>query len=69
MTAGQMVENSALVVTGRVSGVESYWNEQNTKIFTKTTVTVDETFKGGHHSRVELIQLGGTVGNIRVNVE
>lgn len=69
MTTGQMAENSALVVTGRVSSVESFWNEKNTKIFTKTTITVDETFKGDNRARVELIQLGGTVGNVRVNVE
>ena len=69
MTADQMATNSVLVVTGRVSSVESYWNEKNTKIFTKTTITVDETFKGDHRSRIELIQLGGIVGNIRVNVE
>ena len=69
VTAAQMAENSALVVAGRVSGVESYWNEGRTKIFTRTTVTFDETYKGGHRPVGELIQLGGTVDNVRVNVE
>ena len=69
MSARQMADNSVLVVTGRVSGVESYWNEKNTKIFTKTTITIDETFKGDRRARIELIQLGGIVGNIKVNVE
>ena len=69
MSARQMADNSVLVVRGRVIDVESYWNEKNTKIFTKTTITVDETFKGDQRSRIELIQLGGIVGNIKVNVE
>jgi hypothetical protein len=57
------------VLSGKVAGVESYWNEDHTKIFTRTTVIVDETYKGEHSSRVELIQLGGIVGNIKVSVE
>ena len=69
MTAAQMADNSALVVSGRVVGVESFWNEKRTKIFTRTTVAVDQTYKGGRTASVEVIQLGGTVGNIRVTVE
>jgi hypothetical protein len=69
MSPRQVAEHSALVVSGRVTGVTSYWNEAGTKIFTRTTVAVDETYKGQKGQVVELIQLGGVVGNIRVNVE
>ncbi len=69
VSSREMAENSALVLAGRVSGQESYWNEDHTKIFTRTTILVDETYKGGHSPRIELIQLGGIVGNIKVTVE
>ena len=69
MSPRQMAEYSALVVSGRVTGVSSYWNESGTKIFTRTTIAVDDTYKGQQGSTVELIQLGGIVGNVKVNVE
>lgn len=69
ISSREMAENSALVLSGRVAGMESYWNEGHTKIFTRTTIIVDETYKGDHSPRIELIQLGGIVGNIKVNVE
>jgi hypothetical protein len=64
-----MADNSALVLSGKVVGMDSYWNEEHTKIFTRTTILVDETYKGEHSPRVELIQLGGVVGNVKVTVE
>jgi len=69
MTASRMADISALIVSGRVSEVESFWNEKRTKIFTRTVIEVDETYKGDRTASVEIIQLGGTVGNIRVTVE
>jgi len=65
----EMADNSALVLSGRVAGTESYWNGEHTKIFTRTTIIVDETYKGEHSPRIELIQLGGIVGNVKVTVE
>ncbi len=69
ISSKEMADNSVLVVSGRVAGVESYWNEGQTKIFTRTTIIVDETYKGAPSPRIELIQLGGIVGNIKVTVE
>jgi hypothetical protein len=63
-----MGELSTLVVRGTVAGVRSYWNEQRTKVFTETRVTVDETYKGTAGSEVRIVQPGGVVGHVKVNV-
>jgi hypothetical protein len=65
----QMGEESALVVSGRVTGVRSYWNDTNTKIFTETSVAVDRSFKGGAGGTVSVVQLGGIVGHVQMKVE
>lgn len=65
----QMGEESALVVSGRVTGVRSYWNDTNTKIFTETQVAVDQSFKGGAGGTVNVVQLGGVVGHVQMKVE
>jgi hypothetical protein len=64
----QLGEQSVLVVHGRVTSVESSWNEKRTKIFTTTQVEIDDTYKGANRSTVDIVQLGGTVDNVRVNV-
>jgi hypothetical protein len=67
-TPKQMGEQSSLVVHGKVASVRSFWNEKRTKIFTETFVQVDETYKGANPGTVRIIQLGGTVGKIKVTV-
>lgn len=62
----ELGRNSSAVVQGTVTDNRSYWNENHTKIFTETTVTVDEVFKGQPGGVVRVVQLGGTVDNIRV---
>jgi hypothetical protein len=64
----ELGKQSELVVRGRVIGVQSYWNDKHTKIFTRTRIGVDETYKGLGRSAVDVIQLGGVVGNIKVTV-
>lgn len=65
----QMGEESAIVVSGRVTGVRSYWNDTRTKIFTETQVTVDQSYKGGAGGTVSVVQLGGVVGHVQMKVE
>ncbi len=65
----QMGEESALVVSGRVTGVRSYWNDSNTKIFTETSVAIDQSYKGGAGGTVNVVQLGGIVGHVQMKVE
>ena len=65
----ELGRESSLVVRGRVAAVRSFWNETRTKVFTETTVIVDETYKGARASSVSVRQLGGVVGNVRVTVD
>jgi len=67
-TPRQLGTNAELVVHGRVVDVESHWNDKRTKIFTTTRIAVEGTYKGDSGSVVEVVQLGGTVDNIRVHV-
>jgi hypothetical protein len=67
-TPKQLGAQSTLVVTGTVSGVRSFWNPQRTKIFTETTITIDETYKGSAPAYVNVLQLGGVVDNVKVTV-
>ena len=64
----QMGDEASLVVTGKVSGVRSYWNDKQTKIFTETTIQIDEAYKGDAASTVRIIQMGGVVGTVRMHV-
>ena len=64
-----MAARADLVVRGKVERVQSFWNEKHTKIFTRTTIAVDETYKGTESPTVDILQLGGTVGHVRVTVE
>jgi len=65
----QMGDESALVVSGRVTSVRSYWNDTNTKIFTETRVAIDRSFKGDAGATVSVVQLGGIVGHVQMKVE
>ncbi len=67
-TPQQLGERSELVVHGHVMTVQSAWNDKRTKIFTTTVISVENTYKGAAAPVVEIIQLGGVVDNIRVNV-
>ena len=64
----QLGQQSTLVVRGKVATVESYWNADRTKIFTRTLITIDETYKGAAAGSVEVTQLGGVVDGVRVTV-
>lgn len=64
----QLGQQSSLVVRGKVVSVDSYWNDDHSKIFTRTRVGVDETYKGVDEPTVDIIQLGGVVDNVRVTV-
>lgn len=68
-TPQQMGTESALVVRGKVQSTQSYWNAARTKIFTLTQIAVDETYKGPHQPVIDVIQIGGTVGTVKVTVQ
>jgi len=64
-----LAQEATLVFRGRVESTESYWNAQHTKIFTRTRVSVDETYKGSAGPAVDIVQLGGVVGTVKVTVQ
>jgi hypothetical protein len=68
MSPKQMGNEASVIVRGRVADVHSYWNERGTKIFTEIRVRVEESYKGNAPSEVRVIQLGGEVGHVRMNV-
>jgi len=69
MTPRQMGERAELVVAGKVSGAQSFWNEKRTKIFTRIDIAVDASYKGATQASVSLLQLGGTVDGVRTTVD
>ena len=61
----KLSQESDVIVIGKVSQKESHWNESKTRIYTKTTVEVDEYLKGDNSvSQVEVTTPGGEVGDV-----
>lgn len=69
MTPKEMAAHADLVIRGNVARVQSFWNDKHTKIFTKAVIAVAETYKGNNSSSVEVLQLGGIVGDVKMTVE
>jgi hypothetical protein len=65
----KMGQESSLVVEGKVASVRSFWNGKRTKILTETAIAIDETFKGSAQRSVRILQLGGTIDNMKVTVQ
>jgi len=65
----ELAVESSQIVRGTVTSVKSYWNEEGTKIFTEALVAVDETYKGVAIGEARILQLGGIVGHVNMNVE
>lgn len=54
-----------VIVTGKVSEQSSSWNEDNTRIYTRATIKIDEYLKGNNNgSTVVVTYLGGEVGDV-----
>ena len=54
-----------VIFSGKVTQKESHWNESKTKIFTTTTLSVEEPIKGAENQiSVDVITLGGEVGDV-----
>src|SRR5690606_25920792 len=57
------VQNSDLIVEGRVTEQHSFWDPQHRLIYTSNTVEVYKIFKGSlTGSTIEVLTVGGTVG-------
>lgn len=57
----QQVENSSLIVEGKVISKTSFWDDNYNNIYTVNTVEVSKVFKGEKLFSVEVITLGGSV--------
>ena len=69
-TLEKFVKSSTLVITAKVEQVESRWNDDHTRIYTYTTVSVLEPLKGKEiPERIILKELGGKVGDEALEVE
>jgi len=54
-----------VIITGKVSHNKAGWNENKTRIYTKTTVQVKEYIKGQNNgSYMEIMSPGGEVGEV-----
>jgi hypothetical protein len=68
MSLEQITQASSDIVQAHVVNQVSRWNDAHTQVLTITTMAVSQAFKGNAPSTVEIEQLGGTVGNMRVFV-
>lgn len=61
----KLAKGADVIVTGRVIEKKSSWNENKTRIYTRTTLQVDEYLKGkGNGNSVEVTYPGGEVGDL-----
>jgi len=67
ISLNQRAENSDLIVEGKVTGKNSFWNTDQTMIYTSNIIEVYKLFKGGiSTASIEILTMGGTVGYDRV---
>jgi len=60
-----MSKNADLIITGKVTQQSSSWNEDNTRIYTRATIQVEEYLKGNNNSGPVIVSyLGGEVGEV-----
>jgi hypothetical protein len=61
----KLSKGADVILTGKVTQKKSSWNESKTRIYTETTVQVDEYLKGKDNGNsVEITYPGGEVGDV-----
>jgi len=61
----KLSKGADVILIGKVTEKKSSWNENKTRIYTKTTVQVEEYLKGSSNGNdVNIIYLGGEVGDV-----
>ena len=68
MSLDQLAEASTEIIRGHVVSQQTLWNPQHTRIYTYTTLALDQTYKGSPPSFPVVQQPGGTIGKVRVFV-
>ena len=65
----EKINNSTLIIEGKVIGKRSFWNDAHTMIYTSNTVEIYKSFKGKIAERtIEIVTQGGTVGMDAISV-
>jgi hypothetical protein len=60
-----LVENADIILTGKVSEKNSYWNNHKTRIYTDVVIRTDENLKGNYTGEtIRIVTAGGEVGEI-----
>src|SRR5205814_9709852 len=63
------INNSTLIVEGKVTDKKSFWNDTHTMIFTVNTIEVYKLFKGNiTENTIEIMTQGGSVGKDAISV-
>jgi len=61
----KLSKEADVILTGKVKQKKSSWNANKTRIYTKTTLQVEEILKGNKNGNsVEVIYPGGEVGDV-----
>ncbi len=61
----KLSKGADVILTGKVTQKQSGWNESKTRIYTKTTLQVEEYLKGKNNGKsVEITSPGGEVGEV-----
>jgi hypothetical protein len=68
MSLDQLAEASTEIIRGHVASQVSLWNPGHTRIYTYTTLAVDQTYKGNPPATLVVQQPGGTIGKVRLVV-
>jgi hypothetical protein len=64
LSAEELTGSADIVVVGKVSGVQSAWTGDRSRIVTRVTLAVDQTLKGGAQGTVTIETPGGEVGGV-----
>ena len=61
----ELSKEAEIILTGKVTGQVSSWSEDKSRIYTQTTIEVEEYVKGSNNgSSVVVKSLGGEVGDV-----
>jgi len=70
ITFEELVSEAVIITRGEVIGVRAEWRDRgnDSPIVTRVTVRVEQTLKGDATPQLELEFLGGTIGNLTLEV-
>jgi hypothetical protein len=64
----QQINNSEFIVEGKVISKKSFWDKDFKLIYTLNTIEVFKTFKGETNTLIDVLTMGGTVGDTGLSV-